>query len=358
MTTGHGGGLILVPARYADPAPVAPFRRPTPKAPELSPYRPRIASAIRPARGGFTLLELLAVLFVIALLLALVLPAVQAGREAARATRCRNNLKQIGLGLHQHAADHGVFPAGSDMLWSPQVFLLPYLDQQPLRDRMDTTVLEPVWRFPNQEWLREVGIPEVYRCPSDGYNGGRVLNYAGSEGVSRDGFRPDGLFRWRAPADYRDPIPFRQRLRPGDVKDGLSNTVAFAEVLAWGPGDERRSILATPHRYPTTEDGDADLIAECLALPVLPDASRGDRTRWTIAGKDSSLFNHQLPPNLRSCVNGGSNDGVFSVASDHPGVVHVLWADGSVRPVANAIDGPLWRAVGTVNGGETLGQPL
>ena len=230
-------------------------------------------AARRPAAGGlsrrpgFTVVELLVVITVVALLLALILPAVQMSREAARRARCASNLRQITTAAANYAAANGVFPAGSSMGWSVHTALLPYLGEQNRADAIPTGRPPVVFGPDGIDRVDPAtlpGPPAVLLCPADSANDGAAVNFAGSAGV-RD---QDGLFR----NVDRDEPRFK-RLRPGDVKDGLSQTVAFAEVPAYVPGSgrgHRRGVRDTA--FPPLA-----LLSDCDRLATVGDI--GPRTR-------------------------------------------------------------------------------
>ncbi len=201
----------------------------------------------RLGRRGFTLVELLVVIAIIGVLVGLLLPAVQAAREAARRMSCSNNMKQLGLALHNYHDTHGKFPPG--VIWGPgkapytqpyhhtwNVMILPFMEQQPLYDSVNLDL--PIWGQPI------VSTPlAALRCPSDG---GRweisetsdiaVTNYPGTEGYH---WHPTGSANGGAPWNsYADPFTktcdiqgiFAQTKtrRMSDVTDGLSNTLVIA----------------------------------------------------------------------------------------------------------------------------------
>ena len=299
----------------------------------------------RVSRHGFTALELLTVLLVIALLLGLLLPAVQATREAARATHCRNNLRQIGLGLHNYAALHGFFPAGNAGGWGAHATLLPHITD----DR--TYRLFQFSRY-EHEWAQESAAfrnvrfssPRHVRCPSDGFAGTGTANYASVTGTERYGGRDNGLLPSLG-------VPKGGRLwRPSTVPDGLSCTAAVTETATFAPGDHR-ALRDTARTYDPSET--ALMIADCLATPAPSSGRYRLGEGWTGGSFTLTSLNLLIPPNRPSCTNARRPpSGVYSASSEHPGGVHVLFGDGAVHFIADDVSPRSWQAAGTADGGE------
>lgn len=330
-------------------------------------------------RSGFTLIELLVVIAIIAVLIALLLPAVQQAREAARRTQCKNNLKQLGLALHNY---HDVFNKFCDLRGGPNdganrggdqcgfVRLLPYMDQAPLWNMipMNNTVAV-CWDGNFVPWKTQINL---LLCPSSTYaqpQGAPVMikNYKFCVGTTiNDNYngQTNGLFQ------------FSQRGYKGlrDCPDGSSNTIAIAETATGNPGT--RSILG----------GTAYNIGGIDTNPTICKALLGANQTFTTGTAVSSWsqgslwpFGHPswsavttvLPPNQPSCQPGGDNGsnqwGIFTPNSYHTGGVNALMGDGAVRFIGNNIDTGnygmgtpasfgTWGALGTAAGSETLGD--
>ena len=297
----------------------------------------------RPATG-FTVIELLVVIGVVAVLSALILPAVQSAREAARRAACSNNLRQIGLALHNYVAQNRAFPPQMTRGgWGPHVRLTPFLGSAV---RVD---------YGKNVWDYEVttsGLPELtfptYQCPSDWGRGAGTVNYAATAGLPWDS--ESGIFQVVHP-----DLP-GQLVGPAAVRDGLSQTVAMSEVLVSGEigtTDPLRSAVRLPLASRTPEA----FIEECLsALSGRTEAVRAPvdvGKTWLDGSVGLGAITHSLGPNVGHCKNSSQiNTGLYSAASEHPGGVQVLLADGSVRFVADGVDRPVWQAAATIAGGE------
>ena len=322
----------------------------------------------RPAgRGGFTALELLVVVGVIALLAALLLPAVQASREAARRTQCRNNLKQIGLALHNFEGREKEFPAAYLRVGrffaltstTPQVLLLPGLEQRAAYDRIDP--------FDRRDEVplapRDVTLP-VFLCPSDPAGSGPGANYRACTGAN-----PYVMHPWlndaETPRETVGAFRIYEGLPAAGVRDGLTQTAAFGEVRRSGPGDAwdattdywYSGLAAGRDIYP----GADELVEFCRDYDGTPARFHADSGRdWHYGDYWAALYNHAAGPNppYPACSALPDNvhtpeGGLHPATSYHPGGVNVLALDGAVHFVADDIDLGLWRALATVDGGET-----
>lgn len=311
---------------------------------------------------AFTLIELLVVIAIIAILIALLLPAVQQAREAARRTQCKNNLKQIGLSLHNYHDVAGQFPMQAVYgYWDGAAnqprnhtwisMLLPYFDQAPLYNQIDFSA--PAWGQAHVDG-NEIS---ALRCPSDtGTNRSNtrslvITNYAANEGHHwwSDGSGPNrGVFTKGLEASIRD------------IRDGTSNTVAIAEVCggsyAGGPGNSngngrprigneavfRSAFVAATFTAAVTQGTDP------AGNPYThPDGS-------AISGWFQGGSPHHYAPIFMN--HGGINTQWSGSNSFHTGGVQVLMADGAVRFTSENLDWGLWRALNSVNGGETIGE--
>ena len=333
-----------------------------------------------PNRAGFTVVELLVVCAVVGLLAALILPAVQASREAARATACRNNLKQFGLALHNHQAARGYLPgavrdrpgdgSGVTYEYSPQARLLPHLGAGALAEAVDVQVPRVNREGPPFSEWDDVTVP-AFLCPSDGGPTAGAVSYRINTGGSiffehrwRDEWTPPG---WPSAGQFGPFAGFRGKCDAA-VRDGLSQTAAMSEKLRGdGPGgfDRRAGVWLTGRyniepRYP----GNEEFLEICAAAPAAPSKSFAYAGRsWVQPGFFHTWYNHAAGPNapMPDCDVHGypfpvSLGGVYRAASAHPGGVNLLLLDGAVRFVNDDIDLDTWKALATRAGGDVVGE--
>ena len=319
-----------------------------------------------------TIIELLVVIAVTGLLVALLLPAVQQARETSRRLQCTNNLKQIGLALHNYHDVHKVLPFGvgwddhpdvghigtlDDRRYSCHSQLLPYLDQKNIYENIDFDIapfhpyvsaeVGPDGQLGDNAIAATTSI-EVFLCPSDldrmTFPWGRN-NYRSCNGSSWDGRHKDGMFGQISSVRFRS------------VNDGLSQTAMFCERMK-GTGDPngidpRSDTYNMPNLW--TEE---DFRLACTFLTPTNTAEYTTRDydsgqTWLEGNMNWTRYNHSLPPNKLSCKNGTTWDGVvMSATSLHNGGVNLLLGDGSCRFVSDTIDDSVWRALGTISEAE------
>ncbi|VTR99970.1 DUF1559 domain-containing protein [Tuwongella immobilis] len=284
-------------------------------------------------RSAFTLIELLVVIAIIAILIGLLLPAVQKVREAAARMQCQNNLKQLALGQHNYHDANGKFIPGlesGNCCWGTwMVPILPYIEQE------NMFRLYVNWNGRGTD-VRYSGAPnttnvttrriKTMTCPSDTENaplaGITSHNYAVMVGPSAVySSAGDGIFA------------FTRQRKMTDITDGTSNTVMMAEVLQ-GRNSDLRGF---------TWWGDASMVSSLQT----PNTSVADRI-YT-----AGYCNSQLPL-LPCAVSDSSNPTIFFSRSRHTGGVNAAFADGSIRFVSQNIALNNWRAMGTSSGGEVI----
>jgi prepilin-type N-terminal cleavage/methylation domain-containing protein len=363
--------------------------------------------AFQRARRGFTLVELLVVIAIIGILIALLLPAVQAAREAARRSQCTNNLKQFGIALQNYHDVNNALPirqGGTSCYGAPYhdgncvrasafVGLLPFMEQQPAYNIISAGGYgaPPFGPATNIPWYGWEIQPPSFLCPSDtrerpvpvpnptlGSGTFGEVNYAFSHG--------DTITANGQSSSNRGMFCYTKSTRISQITDGLSNTIAMSERLRvnFGAGASKNAsvrygaatVSFVTGTFPQASPG------QCLSV-----ASGGDYatpsqvnglfgTMWCDGPVRRCGFTTVLPPNSPSCVSSDNNgnyngSGIISPTSNHPGGVNGVMADASVRFITDAVNtgnlgfsevqrGPspygIWGAMGTKDANDGSGN--
>jgi prepilin-type N-terminal cleavage/methylation domain-containing protein/prepilin-type processing-associated H-X9-DG protein len=351
------------------------------------------------SRRGFTLIELLVVIAIIAVLIALLLPAVQAAREAARRSQCVNNLKQIGLAIHNYVSANSLLPpvhidnpnyAGAPPYQncSSLVRLLPYLEQQPAYNAWNMSFgarwndNSPIQYDVVQATVLVMQISSIM-CPSDPYPGSSGTeniggqnkliggnNYPANFGLNRrisNGKNDDSGWAPNGPnyvATNWDGW-MKRNIGMNNFLDGTSNTVVFSEWVK-GPGNVPGknglgmvyNLGVDSKAFPT----DYQFLQKCLTVSTTTaNQSQGWKGEWW-AWSGNSIYSHTLTPNMTACSysdinpteNGRPSITLYNASSLHPGGVNVLLMDGSVKFVKSTVNYLAWYSLATPDGGEVV----
>jgi prepilin-type N-terminal cleavage/methylation domain-containing protein/prepilin-type processing-associated H-X9-DG protein len=316
-------------------------------------------------RHGFTLIELCAVTAIVAVLVALLLPAVQQARETSRRIACSNNLHQLGIALHNFHSTFQRFPPGrGDPLpgvFSTHAFLLEHLEQASVRQVIDfqqapTTftvaggvVHDGTANLP----AARARLPSL-QCPSDPLSGGvpgsefGPTNYAANAG--------SGLKQWGSLTDA-DGVFFKgSRIGLRDITDGATQTVAMSERIN-GPGQQASGDIASDvQRLMLEIPGGNDTTPAVCASQSSGNTYRERGAKWILGNYGNTLYDHYYVPNAATwdCMNLQQQKALTAARSLHPGGVMVLLCDGSVRLTSNSVDQSIWRALATRQSGEVV----
>lgn len=324
-------------------------------------------------KAGFTIIELLLVISIIAVLVALLLPAVQQAREAARRTQCRNHLKQIGLALHNYLTQQGKFPpsfcADPDTTggeWSIHARLLPHLEQAGLHDLIDFA--DTYGSGDSATIAVRTTRVAPYLCPSEVRDeartdsGGNATDYPVNYGFNCGTWRVwDNTAKTPGDGAFAPNCAFA----PAAIMDGLSNTLAAAEVRAF------------THYLRDGSGGMATAPPAFLISTLGGDFKHTGHTEWVDGRVHQTGFTTTFTPNTNvhhvvgglaydidytSCredkpasVCTGPTYAAITSRSHHTGMVNVLLMDGSVRSVADSIDATTWQRLGSRDDEEPLG---
>ena len=352
-------------------------------------------------RRGFTLIELLVVIAIIAVLIALLLPAVQSAREAARRAQCINNLKQIGLAIHNYHSTINRFPLGGSRnpydfpavydsgnadptsgyppwdAWSAQALMLPYVEQKPLYDAINFNY-GPASRGGVSVLVNATVYNlkiAAFLCPSDGNAGnGNINSYHASGGTtsinccSSNSRNSTGVFNYELGASL------------AEITDGSSNTIAFGEVLcseSFPSGAKRGNSAGNIGSNQAANVIDVSTLVNavakvkndfnlCSAKFLSGQGSGvsfggGMGSRWGNGAYGYNMFNTIGTPNITlwsscrmDCCVQSQHAHYVNASSNHPGGSNFAMSDGSVKFIKNSVNMPTYWALGTKNNGEVI----
>jgi prepilin-type N-terminal cleavage/methylation domain-containing protein/prepilin-type processing-associated H-X9-DG protein len=338
-------------------------------------------------RCGFTLIELLVVIAIIAVLISLLLPAVQSAREAARRAQCTNNLKQIGLALHNYESSFKCFPFGKGASygnvlpgtpvyarWSCQSQLLMFIEQGNLFNSINFNLppetpgmagavpFMPPYQNPNRENATACQMQvATFLCPSDGpvtlpWPGAN--NYLGNQQTWACDLSENNPSTTAPTEQPRGIFYYLSAVNIAGVTDGLSNTAFYSEKLRGaGLPNFRTDMFVIPTQ--TSLDDTYVTCRNVSPVNAVPLTSRQGMS-WVMGEMCCTTYNHVSPPNTNTCAGLGFPGSMANMAmqvppsSNHPGGVNMLMGDGAVHFIKNGVDLTTWRAIGTRNGSETI----
>jgi prepilin-type N-terminal cleavage/methylation domain-containing protein/prepilin-type processing-associated H-X9-DG protein len=314
------------------------------------------------SHSGFTLIELLVVIAIIAILIGLLLPAVQKVREAASRIKCQSNMKQVALALQAYHDALGTFPIGTTcnpstglnrVSW--MVYLLPFIEQNNLYQSVNIAV--GIDGSATNDAAYSHSVP-VYCCPSDslgtfpGWSGGTPLSRSNVVGCfSADGIMmsSDSVFYYdgtKDPSSKLSLFNYNVTRRIASVTDGTSNTTAISEVIAGPTGlwDQRGNW---------SDSWGAQYSQLYTPNSPVPDAV------WSVVANTTYNFcaTTSGQPVLNAPCSGSAptwGSEIYSARSYHPGGVNVGLVDGSVRFMTNSVSVAAWQGLGSINGGEVI----
>jgi len=336
----------------------------------MSRHKSRGISNRSVGRSGFTLVELLVVIAIIGILVSLLLPAVQAAREAARRTQCSNNIRQIAVALHNYHDTAGRFPPGgihhagtgqngSSTSWRASwlVMLLPFLEREGLHAQFNFGIRAR----DSAENLQVVAtVIPTFVCPSTGSRkaawqmstssshlfakGNYGACFSAGSGFSSTAFSGSRM-------DWERSVfnaSFHYGAQMADIKDGSSNVIAVSEILTRDSKDDGRGAWA----YPTGSffsGGNQDVCDRDIRLPP-----NGIALDDCLADKPAFCVSSATDVQLRCIANGNRPN--IAARSYHPGGVHAMLADGSIKFINDQIATDTWTRLLCIHDGEPIGQ--
>jgi prepilin-type N-terminal cleavage/methylation domain-containing protein/prepilin-type processing-associated H-X9-DG protein len=340
------------------------------------------SSAESRLRDGFTLIEVLVAIAIIGLLIALLLPAIQAAREAARRSQCVNNLKQLGLAVQNYTDVQGALPpaAATGPEWSNnfsmKARILPFLDQAPLFNSMNMSFFQVA----TQNGTNLTTMVATFLCPSDGNvpcgtsdvtgAGTRQIaytSYPNNLGTTptNNGGRYDGPAYFMGAADVASVAGLAATVTLADITDGTSGTVLWSEIVRGKngttiPGPNQVYLMSLPAPSTSVYVPLLTYLNACQAATTLAGFDSKGQIWGTDFAAQGGGYSHIMTPNRNACVFQGQpyplewSAVCVGPSSFHPGGVNVGFLDGSVRFVKDGVAPQTWWAIATRAGGEVI----
>lgn len=340
---------------------------------------------------GFTLVELLVVIAIIGVLVALLLPAVQAAREAGRRSQCMNNIRQLAIAAHNHESAKRAFPIGRRVgfelqpdgtkkainQWSHLAHILPYAEQTSVRNLIDFKVGSGI----SPARLIQIGF---FLCPSDNSedrmnvptcwsgddwkDAGRT-NYHGNGGGDTGQSKVVGD---TAIEQNNGVFVTNLAVKMKDITDGTSHTALYCEAIRGDGNNSQTEVPGDWFRLGGQNQSADQVYQECSAITNFAAYTSGNQfscrgRNWVHGDYTTTRYNHVMPPNSHGCSQSSTTisaipineeGGATTASSRHNGGVNVVFADASAHFVRDDVDPLVWRAVGSRNGEETVADPF